>query len=322
MPEQTDRLTILLVDDDESALEMIRVFLEGHHCRVRTVNSGREALTVIDREAHLATRWRPWTIDLILLDIMMPGIDGFKVCHRIKDDPALCHIPVIMVTALDSSQDKVMAISFGADGYVTKPYLSEELIGTIQASMRTKAQQEALLRRLAELEALNAIVESAHQSLSLSLLLANTLTKLLEFQHVEAAAIYTVDETAGSLTLARSQGPEGVTLPLVNSCTLGQGISGWIGKTQQGRHIEDITSHPEFANRLHSSMHAYVGVALRADKRTVGVLEGFHRQPSWFDQRDVEWLEELGRHVGLAIDNAKIFERTQTLLIQSSSLRR
>lgn len=321
MSDQTEKPTILLVDDDESALEIIRVFLEGYQYRVRTANSGREALAIIDQEASLANRWRPWPIGLVLLDIMMPGIDGFKVCHRIKNDPALCHVPVIMITALDSSRDKVAAISFGADGYVTKPYLSEELISTIEANMRTKAQQETLLRRLAELEALNAITESAHQSLNLSLLVANTLARLLEYRHIEAAAIYTLAETNKSLVLVRAQGPDGIALPTVDFCALGEGIMGQIGQTQQGRYIEDICAHPEFANRPSSPLCAYVGVTLRVSRRVVGVLETFHRQPGWFDQRDVEWLDELGRHVGLAIENAKIFERTQTLLIQSSSLR-
>lgn len=321
MSQRTNRPTVLLVDDDELAIEMLRAYLDGQRYQILTAYSGQEALAIIEREAERTSGWQPTTIDVILLDIMMPGIDGLKVCQRVKDDPALRHIPVIMITALSSSQDKVTAISFGADSYIIKPYLSEELISIVKASLKMKAQQDLLLRRLAELEALNAIAASAHHSVSFPLLVASTLTTLLEFQYIEAAAIYTLDDATGSLTLAQAQGPENVALPTVESCALGQGVTGWIGQAQQGRHIADISSHPEFGHRLRGPMRAYVGVALLADDRAVGVLEGFHRQPGRFDQRDVEWLEELGRQVGMAIENANIFESTQALLIQSSSLR-
>ncbi len=322
MSEKIEGPTILLVDDDESAIDMLRVFLQAQRYRTIAAHSGQEALAIIEQETERSSGWQPTSIDVILLDIMMPGIDGFKVCQRVKGDPALCHIPVIMVTALDSSRDKITAISFGADGYITKPFLSEELIGTVKTSLRVKAQQDALLRRLAELEALNATAKSAHRSVSLPLLLASTLTTLLELGHIEAAAIYTLDESTGSLTLVQAQGPEGTLLPTVESCALGEGVTGWIAQAQQGRCIEDISTNPEFLERLRGPMRAYVGAVLRADDRAVGVLEGFHSQPGWFDQRDVEWLDELGSHVGMAIENANLFERTQAMLIQSSSLRR
>lgn len=320
MSERTH--TILIVDDDKAAVEMLDTFLKGQGYQTLKAYSGREALDFIEREAKRATGWQPWTIDLILLDIMMPGIDGYKVCLRIKDDPALRHTPVIMVTALNSSRDKITAISFGADGFITKPYLSEELIGTIKANLRIKEQQEILLRRMVEQETLNATADSAHRSLNLPILIAGTLTTLLESQHIEAAAIYTVDEATETLKLVRAQGPTGVTLPTFSSCALGEGFAGRIGRSGQGEWIDDIASHPEFTDRPPSSMHAYVGVPLCFDDRAVGLLEVFHHQPGWYDRRDVEWLDELGRKVGLAIENANLFERTQALLLRSSSARR
>lgn len=321
MPEWTNEPTILIVDDDESAVEMLDIYLRGHGYQTRMVYSGQEALDLIEREATHASGWWPWVIDLILLDIMMPGIDGYKVCLRIKDEPALQHIPVIMVTALDSSRDKITAFSFGADGFITKPYLYEELAGTVKANLRIKAQREALLRRQAELETINATVASAHRSMNLSILIASALTTLLESQHIEAAAIYTLDKAGGSLALAQAQGPRDVTLPTITSCALGQGFLGSIGQSQQGQWILDISRRPEFTDRPASPMRAYVGVALSVQDRTVGALEIFHHQPGWFDQRDVEWLDDLGRQVGLAIANANLFAHTQALLVQSSSLR-
>ena len=157
--------------------------------------------------------------------------------------------------------------------------------------------------------------------MNLSILIASALTTLLESQHIEAAAIYTLDEAGGSLALAQAQGPKDVTLPTITSCVLGQGFLGSIGQSQQGQWILDISRRPEFTDRPASPMRAYVGVALSVDDHTVGALEVFHHQPGWFDQRDVEWLDDLGRQVGLAIANANLFEHTQSLLVQSSSLR-
>ena len=322
MTELGQKTTILIVDDDESAVEMLNALLKGQGYQTRKAVSGQEALNIIEQEIQYASHWHPWTIDLILLDIMMPGIDGYKICLRIKDDPAIQHTPVIMVTALESSRDKNAAISFGADGYITKPYLSEELMSAIKASLRIKTQQEVLKRRLAELETTSAAAESAQRSLSLSIVVASALTTLVESQHIEAGAIYTLDEATQSLTLNTAQGPQDIALPTISSCDLGKGVVGWIGQSQQGKWIDDMTAYPEFADRPSSPMHAYVGVVLSADDRTVGVLEVFHRQPGWYDQRDVEWLSELGQKLGMAIGNANLFQHTQSLLIQSSSLNR
>jgi DNA-binding response OmpR family regulator len=316
MPKEPGKSTILIVDDDKLAVQMLDILLTGQGYWTRHAYSGQEALDLVEREALQATGWRPWGIDLVLLDVMMPGVDGFKVCLRIKDDPALRHIPVIMVSVLSAARDKITAVSFGADGYITKPYRSEELLSTVQASLRTKAQQEALLRRGVELQTINATAASAHRSLNPSIVMASALTALLKCQHIEAAAIYTVDEATKSLTLAQAQGPEGVDLPTVSSCPLGEGIIGGIAGSKQGQWFVDITSRPDCSDRSSSPMSACVGVPLCADDRAVGVLEVFHRQPGWFDERDVVWLDELGYRVGRAIGNANLFERAQNMLIQ------
>lgn len=320
MSGKNDKPTILFVDDDETAIGMFQTYMAKQPYRLILARSGHEALVIIEDKTESASRWKALDLDVILLDIMMPGIDGLKVCQYVKDNPVLRHIPIIMVTALNSPRDKVTALSFGADGYITKPYSFEELIGTIKASVAAKKLREDILRQLVELEALNSIAESAHRSMSLPLVLGSTLISLLELEYVEAAAIYTLDKSTDSLLLVQTQGPEGIPLPTVESCPMGQGITGQIGQSRHGQFFLDISSRPEFAERPKSPMRSYVGVVLRADERTMGVLEAFHRQPGWFKKRDVEWLSQVGRHVGQAIENANIFEHTQTLLLQSSSL--
>lgn len=113
---------ILIVEDEESLLKLESILLTSKGYEVRGVPNGMAALAALQEE-------RP---DLILLDIMLPEIDGFEVCRRIKADPATRHIPVVMLTAKKSREDMARGEQVGADWYITKPFKSAMVIETIQ----------------------------------------------------------------------------------------------------------------------------------------------------------------------------------------------
>lgn len=113
---------ILIVEDEESLLKLESILLTSKGYDVRGVSNGREALEAIAEE-------KP---DLVLLDIMLPEIDGFEVCQRIKEDPATKEIPVVMLTAKKSREDMARGEKVGADWYITKPFKSVMVIETIQ----------------------------------------------------------------------------------------------------------------------------------------------------------------------------------------------
>ncbi len=113
---------ILIVEDEESLLKLESILLTSKGYDVRGVSNGREALDAIAEE-------KP---DLVLLDIMLPEIDGFEVCQRIKDDAKTKDIPVIMLTAKKSREDMARGEKVGADWYITKPFKSVMVIETIQ----------------------------------------------------------------------------------------------------------------------------------------------------------------------------------------------
>jgi len=115
--------TILVVDDDERTQHMLNSMLRLEGYRVITANNGTEALEQFNYESP----------DLILLDIMMPGIDGYDLCQRIRE---FSQVPIIMLTAKDSEQDTIGGLDVGADDYITKPFLSRELLARIRASLR------------------------------------------------------------------------------------------------------------------------------------------------------------------------------------------
>src|SRR5436190_23618843 len=104
---------VLVVDDEPGNIEIVRRQLEKHHYAVHGVETGELALSWLDTAAVLP--------DVILLDVRMPGMDGFGVCRRIKASPVTRLIPVVMLTSLDSRQHRIESINAGADDFLTKP---------------------------------------------------------------------------------------------------------------------------------------------------------------------------------------------------------
>lgn len=117
---------ILAVDDEESILELIKFNLEREGFRVETAMDGQEALDKV-------TAKQP---DLVVLDWMLPGIDGLEVCRRIRRNPQMVDLPVIMLTARGEEVDKILGLELGANDYVTKPFSPRELAARIKAQLR------------------------------------------------------------------------------------------------------------------------------------------------------------------------------------------
>jgi two-component system cell cycle response regulator len=126
---------ILVVDDLAPNLHLLEVKLAAQYYDVITAMSGEEALNVADNQI----------IDLILLDAMMPGMSGFEVCKRLKSDPRTWHIPVVMVTALEESKDRIRGLKAGADDFITKPIDDFNLMARVKSLLRLKMVTDQLL---------------------------------------------------------------------------------------------------------------------------------------------------------------------------------
>lgn len=139
------RVRILIVDDHEDNLELLRARLEARGYTIDTADNGKDALEKILKRPP----------DLVLLDVMMPQMDGFEVVRRIKADKKLPFIPVIMQTAMDATEDKVEGLDAGADDYLTKPINFAELEARVKSLLRIKGLQENLEARERELSLMN-----------------------------------------------------------------------------------------------------------------------------------------------------------------------
>jgi signal transduction histidine kinase len=159
--------SILVVDDTPDNLRLLAGMLTDRHYRVRLAPNGSRALATVEKELP----------DLILLDIMMPGLDGYDVCRHLKADDRTKHIPIIFISALDEILDKITAFSVGGVDYITKPFQTEEVLARVYTHLslqdmrqQLQTQNQELQQQNNELDAFSRIV--AHD-------LKNPLSKII-----------------------------------------------------------------------------------------------------------------------------------------------
>jgi|SRR5579871_20022 len=125
---------ILVADDDSASRRLLTDLLKGEGHEVLAVSDGTEALAVL----------RDQSVDLALLDVMMPGETGFSICRQVKNDKATRFIPIVLVTGLANSNDRVLGIDVGADDFLSKPVKREELVARVRALLRMKNAVDGL----------------------------------------------------------------------------------------------------------------------------------------------------------------------------------
>jgi response regulator RpfG family c-di-GMP phosphodiesterase len=149
-----NRPRILCVDDERLNRTIVRDMLGSANFMVLEAENGEDALKILEDHA----------IDVILLDINMPGIDGFEVCRRIKASDQLRHIPVIMVTALTETEDRIKGIEAGAEDYITKPFNEAEVLARIKMLLQVKELNEKLIDAYTTIKGLTIFGEAIIQT--------------------------------------------------------------------------------------------------------------------------------------------------------------
>ena len=144
----SDQGTLLVVDDLPQNVRLLEAVFEPRGYEVRSAASGPEALALLAGTP----------VDLVLLDIVMPAMDGYAVCRAVREDPATAFLPIVMITA-SGSQERLAAIEAGADDFVAKPFEQAELLARVRSLLRIKQYHDTITRQASELAAWNERLE-------------------------------------------------------------------------------------------------------------------------------------------------------------------
>ncbi|MES2582242.1 MAG: hybrid sensor histidine kinase/response regulator [Pseudomonadota bacterium] len=134
-----DKPTLLVVDDAPENIDLLHAILKPHY-HVKVANGGEKALKIVQSDLPP---------DLVLLDVMMPGLDGYEVCRQIKSRPQTCNIPVVFVTAMDEQKDEEFGLSLGAVDYVTKPFNASIVLARVKTHLALHDRTVELERQIA-----------------------------------------------------------------------------------------------------------------------------------------------------------------------------
>jgi signal transduction histidine kinase len=319
---------ILVVEDDPATVELVSDVLELGSCEVLVARTGEEGLSVLVQETQAQ---RP--VDLILLDVMIPEMDGYEVITRVKADPRVSNTSIILTTAVDSVSSKTLGLGLGADDYITKPFDPHELLARIDAVLRIRRTDEALRSKNAVLSALIEIGHVVTSSLDVAEVLDAAAREISRIVPAEAGVLVLADDQAGELVVRATFGlgggwPSGHVVPT------GQGIVGHVVETGQPRLVDNVERDARFLDSVDepSSMVALsvLCVPVVSHEKTVGAIEVASRQAGAFTLEDQETLLAVAGWVAVALENAGLYgelegfarelERSQAQLVQAEKV--
>jgi two-component system NtrC family sensor kinase len=308
---------ILIVDDDFQTASYIAELLDAQGYETAWAFDGEEALAKLQATSpQVAGVEHPF--DLVVLDVMIPGIDGYEVCRRVKNDSGLRHISVIMVTGLGSTTNKTKGLELGADDYVPKPFTPAELLARVKATLRVRAMERQVVQRNRELAALNNISRLTSRTLDLDEVLSTTLNETMALIGGRAAFIALLQEPESEtqnrpseMVLRMHRGfPSQMNGSFDNArWALGQGLVGEVAERGQIQVAGDLSRDPHLRALSAHGFHALVCAPLTTQRQVVGALVILGRSDEQWADHSLRLLEAVGGQVGVAIDNARLYTR-------------
>jgi signal transduction histidine kinase/DNA-binding NarL/FixJ family response regulator len=276
---------ILIVDDEVTTTIMLQHVFEREGYRVARVNNGPEAL-------RFAAQNQP---DLILLDILMPGMNGFEVLRKLRDDEQTATIPTILITAnARQPADVARGLGLGADDYVTKPFAPQELIARAQSKIRSRQLEENLASRTRELEVLLGASELLSQRMSRAELLDLAPSLLLDLLPGDRAAIALYDGADNQRLISRSG----------DAAVNQEAFFGFLNQLDMSG---DTLLWPGDQNATHSELGHGVASELRhSDTRLGRIAVAGAAQP--YEPNHLRLFSGIVKQIGLAIQNARLNE--------------
>ncbi|MEM7800763.1 MAG: response regulator [Chloroflexota bacterium] len=300
--EQTTSL-ILVVDDNANNRLLLASQLEMHGYTIIEAADGKEGL-------EKAIVNQP---DLVLLDAMMPFMDGFETCKRLKSDPTTSNIPVIMVTALRDIKDRIEGIKAGADEFLSRPHNRDELLIRVKSLISLKHARDKLEEERNRLKLLYEVTKaSTNTRLNLSKTISEVLAEIRMAVGANRGSII-FRESAGAIShhISIREGMEPVNEASIDPVVLEKGLAGWIFHNNVTEIIDDISIDSRWITLPHEkeSKGAVIGVPLVDDQNVRGVLILNHSEIGYFQPDHQMLLEAIANQVTVAIENAYLFNQ-------------
>ncbi len=314
----TEPHTILVVDDLPANRKLLTDLLVTKGYDVVVAASGEEALAIVDKE-------RP---GLVLLDVLMPGLTGYEVCRKIRDNPATAHIPVVLVTSLDPAEERIRGIEAGADDFLSRPVNQAELLARVRSLLRIRAlhdqvqvQSEQLAEwnrtlelrvqeQLAQLHSLLEVSQFLTSSLEIEELLRLILAPVSRLMGADTSSLLLVDPATGDLVYRVPVGPAGERFQELR-LKAGEGVAGWVVKERRPALVHDAQQDPRvraLSGKLAATApRSILAVPLMDRDQVIGALEVLNttRQRE-FTQHDLALLTGLAAHASVALRNARL----------------
>jgi len=301
---------LLIVDDEPAGRQALESVLITQDYDIVFASNGFEALK----------KARDLQPDVILLDVMMPDLDGYEVCRLLRADPRVAEVPVVMVTALDDRDSRLRGLEAGADDFITKPIDRGELrarvrtITRLNRYRRLQDERAKLERQLDRLTALRTIDLAITASLDLDIILTVLLQQVAVQLSVDAAAVLLYNPATQTLDFTTGRGFRSSSIQSTH-LRIGQGFAGQAAQERRLVCVPDLETHAlddeKIQILLEDGFKACFVVPLLAKGQVEGVLEIFHRSPLNPSTEWLDFFEALGQQAAIAIDNARLFERLQ-----------
>jgi class 3 adenylate cyclase/CheY-like chemotaxis protein len=299
-PPVLDGTRILLIDDSAENRMLLSSQLGMHGYQLLQAEGGVEGIDIARREQP----------DLILLDVMMPGLNGFEVCQQLKSDAVTRGIPIIMVTALREVQYRIKGIEAGADEFLSRPHHREEMLLRVKALLQLKRARESLEEERNRLQLLYEISRAITAELDLEPMMESIIAQTQKAVGATKGSVILLDD-GGQVThrivVREGEAPE--VTGHIASRIMSHGLAGWILRHNSGVIVKNAREDDRWLTQPDDAdpPGSVVGVPLSRSNRIVGVLFLMHPQPHYFTNEHLALLETIGAQISASIENAFLF---------------